>query len=178
MEFEQLRERLRRRETKVLVLLDGTLVEQHKELHLKLAEALQNDQRNNRDPQAPIIAQQILDLEAEMEQARVPLYFTGISRGQFRELRMQFPPPEGSDDPWGEGFEAALVAACGTNPSFDLDQAEWLANELDEAEWRRIWHAILEACLGSEQDPKSLIASTIVQRNALREGTAAPAVSQ
>ena len=64
------------RRTTVRVLLRQDLLQQHAQLEQELAEAIEADMRQNRDPVAPVVAARLVELEQQIEHAKkvVELY--------------------------------------------------------------------------------------------------------
>jgi hypothetical protein len=164
-----------RRRTTVSVLLNLELVTEHGRLEADLqAQVAASDSLGSREPPA---AQALRDLEARMESEMRPFTLEGIGYGRWQALLMKYPPSrehrrQGAEfDP--ATFPPAAVAASAVDPELSVDDAEFLMNELDAAQWAKLWSGCLEVNVGQADPPKSLALALHDQmRNGGSSGTA------
>jgi hypothetical protein len=185
MGVADLRAAFGRRRVEARVLLDQSLLDEHTRLDAALTQATADDMRLNRNPEAPAIAERILDLEQRIAEAKTVFVFEQLGRGRWLDLVARHPA---TDDEQRAGLDhhpdtfipAALVESCvevrspdGDVGTLDLDNATFLAEELNEAEFRKLWAGCLRANLGEADDPKSK-AAAIYRRLSSRSSTTAP----
>lgn len=144
----------------------------HAELEAELQAAMLADHNENREPQAPVIAQQITDLEAEIEAAEVTVFrFKSLGTRGWHDLLAKHPPtkeqkrlvPNSDYNP--ATFPAVAVAASSEAPKLTLAQARALESQLDLTEFDKLWQAVLAANVGGDGLPKSILAGTILRRS-------------
>ena len=98
-------------------LADQDLDAEHQALQRKWSEVLQEDDRHNRNPEAPKVLAEIRELEERMESAMVRFRMRSMGRRAWQDLMVRFPPsketkktsPNAEFDP--QRFPAAAVAA-------------------------------------------------------------------
>lgn len=190
--------RFTRRTHAARILLDGELVNRIDALEIELATAMVEDQRENRPPNAPVVAARLQVAEAERDASEIELEFVGLGRGRWELLKTEHPVPEDLAGlvEWNpDTFPPAAVRACCTNleAQFDpelladlglesIDEVpDWLANELDVAQWSTVWRTVLAANLGGDDArPKSLLASGVTRASQAfsdtSEATASPSI--
>lgn len=157
------------------------LLEQHRLLERQLAEASSKggDSLASGPPRA--LADEVLALEDEIEQATRTFKFRALSRRRWRALLGAHPPlkqhkADGLDfNP--ETFPVAAIAACAVEPSMTAEQAEQVADALPLGEFDRMWAAVAAVNLGASDTPKSVLATTIRRMNGAYSTTAPPAGS-
>lgn len=186
MGVADLRAAFGRRREEARVLLDQSLLAEHTRLDAELQKAIDEDAKLNRNPEAPVIAERIRELEQRIDASKTVFVFEQIGRGAWLDLVAQHPP---TDDERSQGLDhhpesfipAALVASCrlvrtpdGNEGTLDLDNAEFLMAELTEAEFRKLWAACLKANLGEASDPKSAAAAIFHQLSSRSSTTASP----
>lgn len=184
MGVADLRAAFGRQQVEVRVLLDQSMLVEHARLDEALRKAIDLDAHLNRDPEAPVIAEQIRNLEQRIDDAKTVFVFEQIGRGAWLDLVAKHPP---TDEERQQGLDhhpetfipAALVASCktvrtpdGNEGTLDVDNARFLMDELTEAEFRKLWGACLKANLGEASDPKSAAAAIFHQLSSKSSTTA------
>lgn len=153
------------------VLLRQDLLLRHEELERELDAALADDQRFNRKPESPRISQEIVDLEAEIEEAKVAFRFASIGKKAWADLLGKHPPTKEQlkEDPGRpfnpETFPKAAMAASASGPAMTLEQVERLEATLPQASFDMLWIKCIEANAGGGESPKSQAAGMILRRN-------------
>lgn len=178
----------KRRRVEARVLFDGTLIDQHAALDAALTRAIRDEIRHDDDdgsltetsPRFDLI-DQINLLEARIATEEQLFVFEGIGESRWQILAAEHPPTPVDLD-LGSPFDprtfppAAIAATCVQCPAgdiLDVDDAQWLFDSLDHAEWSKLWGACLLANMGQGDRPKSLIA-TVAAITSARRSTIAP----
>lgn len=125
------------------VCIDGELIGEHSRLTRELEELQRaSEGKMAAAPEARAKAQQIVEVEAAMEKAKVPFKFVGIGPAALSAIMARF-PGQGSAGWNVEAGAAALIAACAAEPKMTEAQAGALcekiaggATELFNAAWR------------------------------------------
>lgn len=168
-----------RRTATVRILLRQDLLARHAELERRLGEAISSDDRLNRDPVAPDIAREIAELEAELDEARVPFTVRAVSRKQWADLMAAHPPTQQQRqvspglDHNPETFPLAALAASAVEPAMTLDAVHRLEAALNHSQFQLLWQATLDVNVGGTGLPKSRTAGLILHRSGGSAGTAA-----
>lgn len=169
-----------RRTATVRILLRQDLTARHTELDQQLAAAIVDDGRLNRDPVAPELAQQLADLETELDDARVAFTVRAVGRRAWADLLAQHPPtqqqrnhnPHLDHNP--ETFPIAALAASAIDPVITVDAARRLEAALNTAQFQLLWQAVLDVNVGGGGLPKSRTAGLILRASGGSVTTAAP----
>lgn len=171
------------------VLLRQDLVARHAELEEALAAAITRDANTNERDQAPIISQQIVDLQAEMEAAKVEFRFRSIGKRGWADLLAKHPPSKAQLAEWAAAKQkpadhnpatfpiAAIAASCTIPEGMDEDAVRRLEAALTDSQFTALWRAAIDANLGGVEDPKSMAAGQILRAKERFESIAAPAAS-
>lgn len=160
--IDELRARHRPRRVEARILLDANVLDEHARLEQALQAALGDPSVATR---APELAEQLAALEARIDAGDETFTFEALGRQVWLSLIAEHPPTadqraEGYDyDP--TTFPAAAIAASCVSHQLDLDDAMWLANTLDLAEYAKVWQACLTANLGVADRPKSATATAL-----------------
>lgn len=179
MSIDRFRQSFAPRRATARILSDQSLVARHAEADEALQAALSGSD-SLAGPDAEHLAElrdAVEQLEAEIAEAETPFVFQGIGRQRWLDTVAQHPPSE-ADRRDGYDFDprdfppTALSLSC-VEPLLTLDDARWLAEHLDLAEWRKLWEACLEANVGVSARPKSLTA-TALRRMSAQSSTTAP----
>lgn len=142
--IEEILEKATPRVEFVRVCIDGNLLGEHTRLSQELEDASKRSagSKLSGSAEARAIAEQLVQVEADMEKAKVPFKFGGIGPVQLGKLTGRF-PGKGSAAWDPEAGAAALIAACALDPVMTEAQAEALcekvaggASELFAAAWR------------------------------------------
>lgn len=181
-----LKEKHKRTQVSVVIPMAADLADEHDLLAAQLRRARDEDEQEARDPQAPLIAQRMLDLEAEIRASEVTFTFQAISRSAYRQLLAKHKPTEtqqaeaerqGVTDPLDynlDTFPPALFAACAVRvvdaagdetPVSDIDWAE-LWTEWSNGQTTRLWRTCLLVNAAVADTPKSVAASAVMAGSA------------
>lgn len=172
----------------VRVVVDGQLLGDLDRLEEQLAEARRQDDRLNRPPQAPAIAEQIRQLRDRANTEAVEFTFEAIGRKAWSDLQAQHPPTdeqiaEGRDDGIRpdfnpETFPAAAIAASCVEPSgMTVEKAQRLLDGWTVSQTRKLWSACLSANIGGADIPFSEGAYDVLRRSGGSSTTAPLEVS-
>ena len=158
------------------------LLEQHALLDRQLAEEGSKGSAGSlAGGKAKQLADQLLDLEAEIEAATRTFRLRAMSSRRWRSLLAAHPPTkqqkaDGADfNP--ETFPVAALAACAVVPEMTLEQAEKIADALPLGDFQKLWSAVLTVNVGVNDAPKSVLATAIHRMNGASLTSAAPGES-
>lgn len=157
------------------VLLRQDLVARHHELDVELAVAIARDATTNERDQAPAISQQLVELQDEMEAAKVEFRFRAIGKRAWADLLAKHPPTkvqvqqakDNKTSAWDHNPEtfpiAAIAASCIAPEGVDEDAVRRLEAVLTDSQFTVLWRAAVDANLGGVEVPKSLAAGAILR---------------
>jgi hypothetical protein len=172
------------RTTTVRLLLRQDLLARHDELERELDAAVQGDGLENRHPQAPNVSQQLVDLEAEIDAAKVTFKFQSIGHRAWADLMAAHPPTKeqlkafNRIDHNPETFPLAAIAASCVEPAMTVDDVGRLERALNDTQFNLLLVRCVEANTGGIDTPKSAVASGIARLvNGRSANTAVPAAS-
>ena len=177
MAIDDLKAAFARRHETARILFDQNLIARHAAAEQALQDALSNDDDSIGDSPSVHRARVAVEAaEAEVAEAEVEFEFAGIGRQAWLRMVAVHPPLA---EHKAEGFDfnpetfppAALAASCVSRP-LTLEDAEWLAAELDIAEWSKLWGACITANVGVATRPKS-VAATVLRRTSAPSWTTA-----
>lgn len=172
------------------VLLRQDLVARHRELEAELAAAIARDHTTNDLDRAPVIAQQIADLQDEMEAAKVEFRFRNVGKKAWADLLAAHPPtkeqladelarskangvkPRLLDHNPATFPIAALAASCEA-PVMDEAAVLRLEAALTDTQFTALWVACIDANIGGDV-PKSLAAGQILRANGRYANSVSP----
>lgn len=145
------------RTSQVRVCARGDLADRHVETAAELQRWLEveGDDALAEDSNVRHLKDQLLAIEEEMETSSVTIRVATIPAYRWANLiRLHAPTREqraqGFDnDP--DTFPTAAVAACAVEPKISEDQARQLRDTLHQAEWNKLWIAVL--LLNTEETP-------------------------
>lgn len=146
--FADMKERFKPVTVEARVCLDGELAIEIDHLEADLLVAQADDERLNREAEAPAIADRIVELTDELHAAEEVFVFQALSRRAWAELLDKHPPtPDDVEDgrDFGVGFPAAAIAACCVDPGLTVEEAEWLADHLSLGQFLRLQSAAIAA---------------------------------
>ena len=107
------------------------------------------------------IAQRVLDVEAEIEKAKIPFTFAAISPSAQGEIRARFPSK--SSTGWDvEKGAAAYIAACSVDPKMTEEQAEVLCVKLGSGGATELFNAAWNATNEGTSPAFSVRASALI----------------
>jgi hypothetical protein len=167
----------------VRILLRQDLLARHQRLETELDAAVQGDAIENRTPQAPTISQQLLELEAEIDAAKIEFRFQCIGHRAWADLMAAHPPtkdqlkafPRIDHNP--ETFPLAAIAASCVEPVMTVDDVGRLERALNDTQFNLLLVRCVEANTGGLDTPKSAAAGMIHRVNGRSANTPAPAAS-
>lgn len=155
-------------ERSVEVCLRGDLVAQH-EAKTRELQRVRSGPALTMIEQADdaAIAQEILDIEAEMSEAMLTLVVRALARTVWRGLVLKHPPRQGNDGDrvLGADFQGLMEEAtplCVVDPELDEDDWERLSEVLSSGDWDRIFTAVWEVNREGGDVPKSRLASRVI----------------
>ena len=182
-----------RRTATVRLLLRQDLAREHAGLEAELLTARQGDENENRTPEAPTIARRIVDLEAEMDAAKVTFTFRAMGRRQWVDTVSSHPPTKAqlkaigelSSDPLKRAsldfnpdtFPVAAIAASCVDPVMTVEDVKRLESSLSDSQWSQLWQKAIEVNVGSTDPKASRAAGLILRLSEQSATTAAPAES-
>lgn len=154
------------------------LLDRHRELERQLVDIGQRSNSSLADNGARRLAEELRDLEQEMDATSRTFKFRALSRRRWRALMAAHPPLKQHKadqiDHNPETFPVAAIAACAVEPAMTEDQAQKLEDRLPLGQFQKLWGAILDVNLGVSDTPKSVLATTILRMNGASSTTAAP----
>lgn len=166
--------RAKPRTLEVPVCSAGDLVDAHDKLTSDLARFRAGGDSGSlaggAEPKITDLAQQIVDLEAEMAEATVIYRVQSIGRKAWADLKALHPPTpaerkQGLDINMAT-FPQAAIAACAVEPTVSPAEAEQLTVVLPEGEWGKLWSAVCGVNMGVLDTPKSAAAAVILRASA------------
>jgi hypothetical protein len=128
------------------ICLDGSLRGRLEDLQARWRAAVDYDREHNEPDTAPAIAAQIAALRDEVDAATVTFTVEAIGAAPWRRLVAEHPPPTDDLEGWRwnlETFPPAAVAASCIDPKMSEDQAAELAERLSDAQWGKLFGAVL-----------------------------------
>ncbi len=164
MPIDDIKSSLRRRRETALILIDQTPIDVLADADRRLAAALADDESLGTSPEVDALRAEVDAATAALEAKQVAFTFEGVGRQQWAKLLGDYPL---TDDERALGLEVGTAftvhAIATTCVSHELtpDDAEWLWENLDEAEWTKLWQACLIANYGQMIRPKSVAASAL-----------------
>lgn len=166
------------------VPMRGDLLDEIEALELQARAAAIADEKLNRDPEAPAIAERIQELEVELEESVVEFKFRAVGRRLEADLLAQHPPTdagrakaeaEGVTAQWNQDTypPALMAAACVEPPDATVEDFAHLWENWSKGQLTPLWAACLKANMGAaDAGPKSAIASAILSGSARSSITA------
>jgi hypothetical protein len=164
---------------RVRVCLRNDLVDRLAQLDVELRRAREEDEKHNRKPAAPGIAEEIQRVEAEAREHEVEFVFTEIGRRAWSDLLAQYPP---DDEQRAQGLDhdpatfppAAMAASCTSPAGTTLERMTKVFDDWGVGQVTALWRACLAANVGVTQVPKSLAASAVLRASSASSTTADP----
>lgn len=177
-----------RRTATVRMLLRQDLARQHADLEAELLATRQDDESHNRTPLAPTIAKRIVELEQEMEAAKVEFVFRSLPRRDWVELIAKHPPTKAQLKAIADAttdvfkrttlefnpdtFPTAAIAASCVDPDMTVGDVDRLERALSDSQWAQLWSKAIEVNVGSS-DPKASRVAGLILRLSEQSGTTA-----
>lgn len=152
------------------VLIRQDLHARHDQLKADLARAVIHDERENKTPQAPRLAEELVELESQIEQAKVDFHFRSIGRKAWADLLAKHPPTKEQvradrrADHNPATFPIAAIAASCVEPVMTEADVVRLEQALNNSQFDLLWTKCIDANVGGLVDPKDQVASFIVRR--------------
>ena len=167
--------------SRILVGKATALLQEHADAEAALAQAITEDSRTNREPQAIACAERVREIEDRIEDAKTAFRFVAIGRRKWADLVALHPPSkddlkrDARADINSATFPIAAVAASCADPKMSEDEARRLEMALNDTQWQRLWSDCLEVNLGGLATPKSHLAGSILRASEPSATTAANA---
>lgn len=161
------------------VLLRQDLAARHEALAAQLDAANKGPVGMDTDERVRDLAQQLVDLEAEIDGCKREFKFRNIGKRAWADLLAKHPPTDkqrkadGRVDHNPETFPLAAIAAASHDPVMSAEQVERLEKSLTSTQFDMLWLKTVEANLGGVTDPKSRAAGLILGTNDESATTAA-----
>lgn len=125
------------------------------------------------------LAQQVADLEKEMDETAVEFKFRAMPKDEWRTLCDKHPPRKGNDMDFYAGFdrdavEDAAVRVCLIDPVFD--DASWVEfiGVCNPSEWQELRSMVRSVNRSVVEVPKSELASRILAKRGTTSKSRAP----
>jgi len=163
LSIDEILQRATPRVEEARVCIDGALLGEHSRLTRELEE-IQRPRSGRKmggaSPEAKALAQRIVDLEGEIEKAKVTFTFTAMSAAAQGSLRARFPGrgPAGWDVEKGA---AAYIAACSLDPKMSEEQAEALCERIGAGGATELFNAAQNATNGATNIAPFALASAL-----------------
>ncbi len=165
----------------VRLCLDGKTVAHIGELEAELADARAADERDNREPQAPAVADQIVELREQVKAAEVTFTFTSIGRRAWTDLIARHPPTDeqraSNLDHNPVTFQTAAVAASCVDPVVTADSVARLERTVSAGQWMVLYGACVAANAGVGGVGESVAAYALARGSRPNSTTAPPEAS-
>lgn len=156
------------RTAEVTVCGRGDLVASHRDLVAQMKTAVSDDTslEGSDDEARRVIAEQIVQVEAEMETSRVTIEVQSIG-GRWADL-LRDNPPTGDQRLLGydnnpDTFQPAAIAACAVTPAISLEQARKMREVLDEGEWGALYAVVQTLNRSRTPNPKLPAATELLR---------------
>lgn len=164
--------------TSVPVTMRADLLADHAELARRYEAAVSDDFRGAPGAaNAPKLAAQLLDLEAQIEASQVTVVLEALPHELYRALVEDHPPVDEAHAFNPVTFLPALLARCATDPVMDLDQATELLARSTTGQHDLLVAALIDLNMDVPVAPKSLLLSDVAAPSATSSSSAAPAGS-
>ena len=158
----------------VPIQLDGSIENDRLRLEDELTQARRDDERENRTPLAPGIAEQLVELQVRARETEVEFTFTSIGRKAWTDLEAAHPPtPEQVEEAekldqvlkWNaDTFPHAAIAASLLHPEgVDASKVAELELSLSVGQWKRLWACCVLANEGAGDVGFTSTASSILR---------------
>lgn len=160
------------------VLLRQDLLARHAELDAELERAIVDDAQENRIPIAPRLAAELIELQQEIDAAKVEFRFRSIGKRAWADLLAAHPPtkeqkradPRCTFNP--VTFPAAAIAAACIEPKISADEVRRLEAALNDSQFDILFERCINAQIGGTESPKSLTAGAILRVSSQFESSA------
>jgi hypothetical protein len=175
MNFDELLAGARPVSRTVRLCLRGDLIAAREQAERDLLVARVDDERQNRTPEAPAIAERILELEAEADNAAAEFHICAVGRTRWNGLLDENPATDkdiANDLDYGQGFPVAAIAACCVDPAMTVDQVNQLLEVISTRQYMDLWGSVLSVNMGADDLPKS-VAATATLRDSVPKSTTA-----
>lgn len=162
------------------VLFDQALSVEIEELEAELLEAQEVDARENRAPEAPGIANRIVELHEEAKAKQRVFVFQALPAGGWSGLLADHPPVTDLDKRYGfafDSFTAAAIEACCLEPKLQPGDAERIKKNVSEAIWFSMFQKV-KTLNEVPAGPKSVSRTALRLASVPRSTSPAPSDSQ
>jgi len=155
------------REASVTICVAGDLAGQHEALNEQLIVAQRQQVTSiEGNPEAVALAQQIRDLEQQMQAATHTFTFRALSARDWSDLVAEHPAREGRSESFNvDTMPLAVIKACVVDPVMTPEQADRLAGVLSDAAFDALFDAAWRANKSGPSVPFSRAASATLQNS-------------
>lgn len=138
----------------VAICVRGDLVIRAEDLRTRWQAAVDYDRDHNTPSTAPVLWDQLAEVEHEAKAATVDFTVQAISSTVWRRLVAEHPPPRDEGWLWDpETFPVAALAACCVEPAMTEDHAGELADKLSNGQWQKLFTAVMTVNVGDDLVP-------------------------
>lgn len=165
----------------VAICLDGQLVAELERLDGELRQALDDDARVNRKPQAPAVAERIRQLQEDARGRERTFVFQAVPHRRWSDLLAEHKPTKEQRDQGldhnPDTFAPVAIAEAAVAPKMTVDQARWLWDNLSLGQAMRLWRCCLSVNVGVRDVPFNVAASAVAHASEPSSTTADRAAS-
>lgn len=165
------------RVTTAKILIRQDLVVRHEQLDAEIERAIVDDSRENRIPVAPQLAEQLAELEREIEDAKVVFRFRSIGKRAWTDLMAAHPPTKEQKRADNRApfnpltFPCAAIAAS-VEPTSTPEEIHRLELALNDSQFDVLFDRCIDAQIGGLDAPKSVTAGAILRVKSQFESSA------
>lgn len=159
-----------RRRIEVSICPNLELIDEHSRLDRQVQDELKEMREASKDSLVghgrPPSADALAEVEARLDTERDVYVIEKVGQQRWIALQMAHPATDAAHRRLGYNpmtFPPAALAASCVEPELTDDDAEWLFAELDQAQWDKLWDAVLDVNLGRGDSPKSLTLAVLDQ---------------
>jgi hypothetical protein len=165
--FDDIMASAKPRETSVTICVAGDLAGQHEALNEQLIAAQRKQVTSiEGNPEAVALAQQIRDLEQQMQEATHAFTFRAMSARDWSNLVAEHPARADKSEAFNvETLPLAVIKACIADPVMTGEQVDRLAGVLSDAAFDALFDAAWRANKSGPSVPFSKAASATLQNS-------------
>lgn len=165
--FDDIMASAKPRETSVTICVAGDLAGQHEALNEQLIAAQRQKVTSiEGNPEAVSLAQQIRDLEQQMQAATHTFTFRALPARKWSDLLAEHPARDDKDERYNaETLPLALVKACLVEPDLTAAQVDTLTDALSDGAFDEMFDAAWRANRSGPSVPFSRAASALLQNS-------------
>lgn len=165
--FAETRDAHRQRRETVRILADPELLEEHSRLDREIAELMARPTQMliSRTDDVDALRARLAELETQISESCTEMTLQAIGRQRWLTLIGKHPPTKTQRaDGWQYNrltFPAAALHASIVEPEITFEDAVWLSEELNIADFDRLWAVCELVNVGTATLPKSLTATVL-----------------